>query len=110
MAQLSLAARPPCLAALCRAARLALYAAAIRCKWPRVANWTCANCKISQTQLLDAFVSDDKYEDAKDAFTVRTCCGTSGMPEGGRKKAAKWQPSGCGGVCSTSLLLGYIQY
>ncbi|KAL4426801.1 hypothetical protein ABPG77_006587 [Micractinium sp. CCAP 211/92] len=52
------------------AARLALYAAAIRCKWPRVANWTCANCKISQTQLLDAFVSDDKYEDAKDAFTI----------------------------------------
>ncbi|KAL4430966.1 hypothetical protein ABPG75_006222 [Micractinium tetrahymenae] len=52
------------------AARLALYTAAIRCKWPRVASWTCVNCKISQAQLLDAFASDDKYEEAKDAFMI----------------------------------------
>ena len=53
-----------------RATRLAQYAAAIRCKWPRVAQWKCASCGIAGTKLINAYVSTPQYENAKDAFTV----------------------------------------
>ena len=55
-----------------RAVRMALYSRALRCKWVRVATWSCVDCKtLIGTRLLGEWRSQQEYDDAADAFTVR---------------------------------------
>ncbi|KAL4420183.1 hypothetical protein ABPG77_008319 [Micractinium sp. CCAP 211/92] len=49
-------------------ARLTKYAAALRCKWPRVSSWTCVDCGFAGSSLRDSWVISAQYDDASDAF------------------------------------------
>lgn len=54
-----------------KAARLALYSAALRCKWARVEHWSCVDCHaVQDTTLLYAHATRAEYDDAADAFTI----------------------------------------
>ncbi|PRW60704.1 lipase [Chlorella sorokiniana] len=54
-----------------KAARLALYSSALRCKWARVEQWSCVDCRALQdTTLLYAHATRQEYDDAADAFTI----------------------------------------
>ena len=84
------------------AERLAQYSAALRCEWPLVAQWTCDDCGLQGTQILDSYVISPQYDSSSDAYTVRPGCACAppplaapppGCPAAATSPHAAWRPA-----------------